>query len=608
MVRLPFLLGLAIAATPAIAQDTRWRQAASCISASDRAICWLGQLIDSPQVNMDPELARAPAVLEALGVALIAAEPQLALPDPDVPEEMRLYVETLSQSAQAIGTERPVADVIAIVRALPVSDPPFLANPLQDQTLSFGRLDAYAMLSGDEIAGTTPVLQEALLAAWEEDIPPDLDTIINSGPASLADALMQRGDKTGAERVLRRLSPGDAPAAISEMTRHGLLDAAYDLARSATVSDRTRGRIKTTAAMDKRAAAYLERLKPEMDAAMEAALAEFSAEDRALMLAQNFEEPEPEPAEDAGAIARSELSQARIDVMNAAAAAGRDDIALPLATEMFDAGLVGDDETTRSGLVSSLPVLINPAVPDAFERMAAAEARLETLADGGPDMPLGVVYHGWMRLGRTDRADAVLERWRPIAERLARRFRDSDGTDAAENQRDLPQALVGILIDRDDVAGAEALGLMPPTAPIDHDIARGVGISRLDERLSGRNIDDKVQILMSCSGRSLDSGALRDAESCAVRLADIADAPAQRLSAAELLLPIAQRAARADDGSKAEALLVRALQIGAQSADSEGARAMFSFQLDSATIDVSKALLRGDGRLPPTRPVQDVVR
>lgn len=598
IVRLTILLGLTMATTPAVAQESRWQQAARCISAPDRAICWLGQLLDNPQVNMDPALARAPGVLEALGVELVAADTPSSVQNSGLPNEFQPYFEGFSQAALAIRTDAPAADVISILRNLRVAAPPLLPNPL-GQTLSFGRLDAYAILSGDEVAGARPALQEALLAAWELDMPADLENVINGGPAVLAEALMERGDTTGAERVLRLLAPDDAPAAAREMIRHNLLDAAYDLARNATAGDRTVGLVKAIAAMERRTAAYLERIKPEMDAAMAEAMAEFSEEDRALMLALDLEEPEPEPAEDLAAVAASEVAQARIEVMNAAVEAGRDDIALPLAIEFFEAGLVGDNETIRNGLISSLPVLVKPAVPGAFERMVTAEVRLETLADGGPSMPLGAVYDGWVRLGQSERADAVLQRWRPIAERQARRFRDNDGSGRDQSQRNLPDALVAILIDRDDVAGAEALGLMPATAPIDRDFDRGLGISRLEERLAGRSVDDQVQILMACSGHSNRRGAPQDAETCAKRLSDIADTPSLRLAAAEMLLPMAQRAALADDASKAEFLLVRALEIGAPAAEAEETRADFSFQLDSAIISVSKGLLRQDGRLEP---------
>lgn len=590
-----------MAATPTVAQDSRWQQAASCLSTPDRAICWLGQLVDSPQVNMDRELARSPAVLQALGVTLIDPDAEADLPDTDLPAEFRPYVDAFSEAALAIRTDAPAADVVAILRTLPVSDPPFLANPLQDQTLSFGRLDAYAMLSGDEIAGSRPWLQDALLAAWEDDLPSDLEAVINGGPEDLAHALVQRGDMTSADRVLRRLSPDDAPAAVREMIRHGLLDAAYDLIRNATVSDRTAGLVKANAAMEKRAAAYLERMRPEMEAAMAEAMAELSENDRALMLAQEFEEPAPEPAEDLAVLAANELADARIELMDAADSAGRDDIALPLALELFRNGQIGDDENIRRGLISSLPILVKPGPPEAFAHMDAAEARLEALARGGPGMPLRAVYAGWMRLGRSDRADAVLQRWRPIAERQARRFREGEGTDRDESQRNLPQDLVSILIDRDDVAGAEALGLMPATEPIDRDIERGLGLSRLEERLTGRSIDNQVQILMWCSARSQERGSSQDAETCADRLADIADTPSRRLAAAELLLPLAQRASTAGDPAKAESLLVRALERGASAAETEDMRAAFSFQLDSTIIAVSKGMLRRDGRLAPSQ-------
>ena len=601
IVRLTILLGLAIVATPAAAQESRWRQAASCIAASDRAICWLGQLLDSPQVNMDRELAGAPAVLEALGVKLVEAHSQPTLPDTDLPAEFRPYVEALSQAALAIRTGAPAADVISILSPLPVSDPPVLPNPL-GQSLSFGRLDAYAMLSVDEIAGARPAVQDALLAAWEEDIPSELETVIYGGPVDLAGALMQRGDKTSAERVLRRLAPDDAPAAVREMIRHGLLDAAYDLARSATVRDRTAGLIKANAAMERRSAAYFERIKPEMDAAMDAALAEFSEEERALLLAHDFEEPEQEPAEDPATVAASEVAHARIDVMDAADRAGRSDISRTVAVDLFEAGLVNDDEDARRGLIASLAVLVNAELPDASTRMALAEARLETVADGRNGMPLRAVYQGWIRLDLPERAEAVLQRWRPLAEREARAVTEGRQSGLETPSPHLAYDLVSILIDRDQVAEAEALGLMPPTQPIEHDMNRGLGISRLEERLAGRSLNDQGQILSTCSWRSRERRAWADAEACASRLAAIADTPQLRLTAAELLLPLAEQAVRAGDMARAQGLLIRALEIGAPAAEIEDIRATFSFQLDSAIVSVSKGLLRQDGRLEPPAP------
>jgi len=68
-----------------------------------------------------------------------------------------------------------------------------------------------------------------------------------------------------------------------------------------------------------------------------------------------------------------------------------------------------------------------------------------------------------------------------------------------------------------------------------------------------------------------------------------------------LLLPLAQRATTAGDPAKAESLLVRALELGAPAAETEDMRAAFSLQLDSTIIAVSKAMLRRDGRLAPSR-------
>ena len=595
LVRLTLMVALSLVATGAMAQDNRWRQAARCIDTQDRAICWLRQMAASPLVTSDPDLSRAPAVLAAAGLVRITPD---TAPERDAPSEFSSFLGAMEQAVGAVRSGAPAADVIALVRTLPVSDAPFVANPLQDQTLSFGRLDAYSLLSTDEIAQPRSALQGALLSAWEEDLPPTLEDVINGGPAVLAHALMSRGDRPGAERVLRRLSPDNEPEAVREMIRHGLLDAAADMARRATVENRKAGLVRSEAAAQRRTAAYFERMQPEFDAMMASAMAELSEEDRALLTAE-FEGEEQEPTEDLGAVAASEVSQARIDVMWAADQAGRDDLSRPMATDLFEAGLADDDENALGGLTASLTVLVKPDIPGSAGRMAVAEARLETLAGEGARFPLGAVYAGWMRLGRSDRADAVLERWRPLAERQARAFRSGGQSAWDGSGLDLAHALTSILIDRDQVSEAEALGLMAPTQPIDHDINRGLGISRLEERLAGRSRSDQIQILMACAGRSRERKAWADAETCANRLVEFAP-----LTAAELLLPLAEQAARTGDAERAEALLVRALEIGAPATETDDVRARFTFQLDAAIISVSKALLRKDGRLePPHQPL-----
>lgn len=596
LVRLTLMVMLSLAATGAMAQDNRWRQAARCADTQDRAICWLRQMTASPLVTSDPDLARAPAVLAAAG--LVRTAPDTA-PEPDAPSEFGFFFGAMKQAVSAVRSGAPAGEVIALVRTLPVSDAPFLANPLQDQTLSFGRLDAYSLLSTDEIAQPGSALQDALLSAWEEDLPPALDDVINGGPEALAHSLVKRGDRSGAERVLRRLSPDNEPKAVQEMIRHGLLDAADDMARRATVENRRAGLVRSEDAAQRRTAAYFERMQPEFDAMMARAMAELSEEDRALLAAE-FEAEEPEPAEDLGAVAAIEVNQARIEVMWAADRAGRDDLSRPMATDLFEAGLAGDDENALAGLTASLTVLVKPDSPGSEGRMAVAEARLETLAGEGARFPLRAVHAGWMRLGRSDRADAVLERWRPLAERQARAFRNGVQTAWDGSGLDLAYDLVAILIERDQVSEAEALGLMAPTQPIDHDINRGLGISRLEERLAGRSRSDQIQILIACAGRSRERRAWTDAETCANRLVELAETPPVQLTAAELLLPVAEEAARTGDAERAEALLIRALEIGGPAAETEDVRARFTYQLDAAIVSVSKALLRKDGRLQPS--------
>lgn len=596
------------AATPASAQESPWDAAARCRDEGDRALCWVRVLHATSHRLPDPELARSPEIAAALG--LPAPQADVAPPDDPVPDTapagVQPFIEALDLATVAAQRGAASAEIVSILRRLPAADPPIMANPLSDMGLSFGRLDAYSLMAEATRSGQ-PGLSADLLIAWEADLPEADSAAPENGAAALADVLAGRGDLNGVERVLATLSPENEPEAIRMLSRHGRFEAAYTLALRATAANRQAGLAAEEAAsarhsapliaeMQRLAAAQIEEFVaalPEAERAdARAGLREYLSVDS---LGLNRAMQNGETLRD---VAEAELLEVRFGLMDAAAAAGRFDIADPLALALFQPVRRERIETAQRRF-SALTVLARPGAPDAVARMDIAERRAEALDRRW--MPLGAIYEGWMRIGRSDRADALLARWRPFAERQARVWRDRVDTRQHPlliNGSEAPvgAAMTQILLDRDDIAGAEAMGMLDLSSIIRRDFDHDLGLSRLDERLAGRPAEMQAQLLLACSGRAQELRLWNDADACLRRLEQRAPDSRMRAALAYQFLSLATKLATAGEAERADARLVDAVNHG-MAASAED-RSMFDFSLYMALGEVGKSMLREQGRLP----------
>lgn len=602
------IFGLFLAATPARAQESSWEAAARCRDDGDRALCWVRVMNAGPNRLPDPELARNPEIAAALG--LPAPQADFAPPDDlapgAAPASVQPFVEALDLATAAVQRGAASAEIISILQRLPAADPPIMANPLSDIGLSFGRLDAYSLMV--EATHTRhPGLSADLLAAWEADLPEADSAAPENGAAALADVLARRGDLNGAERVLATLSPENEPAAIRILSQHGRFEAAEALALRATAANREAGLAAEDAASARHSAPLIAEMQRQVAVRIEESVATLPEGERAETRAGlrewlggeapslNRAMRDGEPLRD---VAEAELLDARFDLMDAAARAGRFDIADPLALALFQPVRRERIETAQRRF-AALTVLARPGAPDAVARMDIAEQRAEALDRRW--MPLVAIYEGWMRIGRTDRADALLARWRPFAERQARAWRDRVDTRQHPlliNGSEAPvgTAMTHILLARDDIPAAEALGMLDLSSIIWRDFDHGLGLSRLDERLAGRSLEVQAQLLLACSGRAQELRRWDDADACLRRLEQRAPEGRMRAALAYQFLSLATKLATAEEADKADARLVDAVSHG-MAASAED-RSMFDFSLYLALGEVGKSMLREQGRLP----------
>lgn len=601
------IFGLLLAATPASAQESSWEAAARCRDDGDRALCWVRALHAQPGRPVDPELARSPEIAAALGLPpQVEMAPTGETGPQYVPDGVQPFDEAIDLATSAVLRGTSNAEVVSILRRLPVIDPPMMQHPLSDMVLSFGRLDAYSMMVQATRDGP-PGLADDLLAAWEADLPEADSAAPENGAAALADLLARRGDLTGVERVLATLSPENEPEAILALSQHGRFEAAYALARRATIADREAGLAAEDAAAARQNAALIAQMQRMVEAQIENTVATLPEAERADARAGLREYLSVDSLSISRAmldgetlrdVAEAELLDAQFSLMEAAAGAERFDIADPLALALFQPARRERIEVAQRRF-SALTVLARPGAPDAVARMDAAERRAEALDRRW--MPLGAIYQGWMRIGRSDRADALLARWRPFAERQARVWRNRVDTRQHPlliNGAEAPvgAAMTHILLDRDDIAGAEAMGMLDLSSIIRRDFDHGLGLSRLEERLAGRPAEVQAQMLLACSGRAQELRLWDDAEACLHRLEQRAPGSRMRAALAYQFLSLATKLATAGEVQRADARLVDA--VGHGMAVSAEDRSMFDFSLYLALGEVGKAMLREQGRLP----------
>ena len=566
--RNPLLFGLLslTCATGAYGQDvdqesgSLWAEARSCLIVEDRTACWRGVADAWPP----PAQAVRPDA---------QAEP-LEMPPPFLGELFReedAFSSALTEAVDRLSAGDPPSEAIKALNILPVEDPPFVPNPLSVMTIAFGRLDAYAMLLEIVEARGWPDGSAAVLAAWEADLPADTSTVLTSGVVDLAGSLARRDDVAAVERVLATLEPENAPKAVTTLVEHGRLDAAAAVARRMTVEARQAGLQAESAELTER---YRTRILPFMRAALAAELGPDLADQ--TMAAEDASATEALQDTDWPERARHEVADARISLLNAADLAGRADLAYPLALALWEEP-VRRDWTGANTLVASLQYLVRPGATDGAARLVEAEQRL-----GARDrklFPLRVLYEGWLRLGRQDQADALLDRWRAFATRQPRSDEARIGVDLAE-----------ILIARDEAAQAEQLPAFDVLMLLRHDVAAGIGAARLEELLAGRTTGVQHSMLIDCGGAGHISH-FDVAETCVRRRMTLSSplTTQEQWGIAQRLVDIGTRYARDGDPARGEALIAEGLAFSAGPPDFYIAS---DIALDAALESVTMPLLK----------------
>lgn len=617
--------GAGLAQTP----ERPWTEAHACLANPDPAICWLRGMVrrgGGGMLTSDPELRERPDILTLAGAAApMAAEAPDAEVFDSVEPEAQPFFEAVEAAISAARSGAEPEAVLAPLQTLPVTGGYAMLNPVQTGVFSFGRLDAYLLMTTAlmQPGVQTPEperLASAIMATWEADLAGvDEALLLGAGSEILAGLYADRGDVAGARRVLARLSPENEPALIN-----GLVD--LDLfAEAAAVSDgadatRSLGRLRRRQALlEETAAAQMAEFAKFQEAAFEEAFADLTPEQRETLLAMEaeVEADEGQYAEAPDTIlletAEDELAAARVRLLHEADRAGKAALVRSTARQAFEEA-IHSAEVFGSGsrLAQALELLVQTSeTPEAVELIEKAEVHARTRGDSHLQLVLPAIHAAWLTLGRPDRAEALVEEWRPLATlqgRAVAEGRDPQGVLSGDGQPGAQQGLQTILLSRDDLDGARALGWLSPDAGLRRDFAAGRGISRLDDHLSNRTEDDQGQILIICRHLALQTGDLDAAAVCAERFADLADTPNRHAIAADGLLQVAGAAAVKDDVATAWRLTQRGLAMGHEAEGNESAAPPSFFTLNVHLRDVAKAVLRREGRLPPLAPPGDTAR
>jgi len=634
------LAALAMPAGSAVAQEsqTRWADAQACLSDRDVAICWLKVGAQGPYAGAllhDPELKDSPDILALVGVLPFVARPAPPsdLPAVAVPQELTLYREAVDQATSAIRNGGTPEAVLAPLQTLPVTEAFVRFNPLQSGVFSFGRLDAYAMLAMvfSEAGSQTPRQQRlvaAVLAAWESDLAGVNDAdLLTADSAELANAYARQGDRVSARRALNRLSPDDEPALIEGLVDLKLFEEAVAVSDAADPARSLPRLRRERAEFERNAAAQMRDLVAAQKAGLDEALASAPVEQRAALeqmfaeVAAEFEaevEAEAQAAADGTVSLDDELTEVAVDELALArdrliSEADRDGKAVLVQSTVrqvvTDAMQNPDRVASGSRVARGLELLVRTSEPSeaiALTEQVEAHARSHQTSSLGQLLP--ALHAAWLYLDRPDRAAAMIEEWRPVAMAPIRVVAndDPDGPVPEDYIRQgAVQGLQAILVSRDDIAGAEALGWLSPDTGLRRDFALGRGISRLDEHLARFRPEEQGNILMSCWRLSLEADDPASAGLCAGKYAAGADNDPRRSIAVNGLFEVAAAAARRDDLETALPLVRRAVEMGAGLEQRASMGFTFDSSLDTRLPEIAKAILRRDGRLaagPMTRP------
>ena len=566
-----------LCATDATAQrpELTTHDVANCRSESDLAICLLGVRARDWSFRDNPEFAHAPDVLAQLD----RWKPSST--DPDSSPGRAYYEASISpfQESQSVVISVLEADqrgTEPVTALLPLTN---FGQDIRPQSFIFGQImtaggeelrviglqeiwDAYAQSIGrGRIVGQSKAkppsrgLAVAALAAWEQEIV----NFHRSGEAarsesdlsimSLADAFGIMGDLEALKRLDRIERGIDRAVRLEILIAAGSLDEATDIAT-----------IRTKAATK----------------------------------------------------AEHQLWEQSWKLVEAAQKAGRGDLAVRVAREMLKSTGRTELDLPRAALViaSMAPAPEAIAMAEDFDQKARATTnRNSTSASNGRAAVSAVAaVAAWTALGNTDRADSLIQIWRPRGVAWPSDFECVGHWSGCANT-----TVIEMLRRSNRLMEAfDDLKLTAETAIV-ADLSDGRGLSRLDAFLAKEStIQQRERALAACVEWAISNSDLSIATSCAKRLQQ--SAASRELSADETeLIERLGRASALKSGAYAAAQ--RCLAVAAAAAkrnEMELTRDMVGCALElwgsvpstrwdffdtSLTTDVGTALLRAEGRL-----------
>lgn len=566
-----------LCATDATAQrpELTTHDVANCRSESDLAICLLGVRARDWSFRDNPEFAHAPDVLAQLD----RWKPSST--DPDSSPGRAYYEASISpfQESQSVVISVLEADqrgTEPVTALLPLTN---FGQDIRPQSFIFGQImtaggeelrviglqeiwEAYAQSIGrGRIVGQSKAkppsrgLAVAALAAWEQEIV----NFHRSGEAarsesdlsimSLADAFGIMGDLDALKRLDRFESGIDRAVRLEILIAAGSLDEATDIAT-----------IRTKAATK----------------------------------------------------AEHQLWEQSWKLVEAAQKAGRGDLAVRVARQMLQSKGRTELDLPRAALViaSMAPAPEAIAMAEDFDQKARATTNRNSTSASNSRVAVSAVaaVAAWTVLGQTDRADSLIQLWRPRG--VAWPYNNA----CAGFWSGCPDATVVEMLRRSNrlMEGFDGLNLTAETAIV-ADLNDGRGLSRLDAFLAKENTSQqRERALAACVEWAVSNSDLTIATSCAKRLQESAasrglsadeakilerDGEARSLTsgvyiAARRCLAVAAAAAKKNEMELAREMVGCALELWGSVPSTR-----WDFFDTLSTTQVGIALLREQGRL-----------
>ncbi len=557
----------------------------------------------------DADLAASPQVLTAVGVDVPALRKERAMAKAPAPYDEIVSAVREVRALDAAGT--PPRQALAPIARLPNAS--VLPEPqLPEAPVAGRRRFAYALLTGQGSNQLSPALRAAALRAWEDElksVAPTREMI--DGPSQLASAYQAGGDEAGVARALAleprphgqveimlQLGQIESAAAVAEgMTIEGLLpamrlDALRQQEFDRTLSSMSVGiaaqvfgdQIKNAEASgDRRLAGKLRAMQAEIE--KDAAPLAPDLTPRALQAA-----------------AVQQIRVTRLSVLKQAKDVGRPQAARHLADSML--------KKTAPNRVSAndweqMDVLIPVASPtEAAAWLNSLDATIQRDLRHGhgwssdASARLAILVEGWTKLGRMDRLEALITRIRPLTD--AERRGAGRGPEESPALNTQLRAML-VAVGRPD----EGFALFPgrPEERLDNDLRRGRGLMNLDAYFAEASENNRFGLELHCMSAAQRAKAYSLIPNCLGGRKSAEAAPRQRQVYAETALASARLAAANGDGAAARNLLSWALDT-ARGIETDDAGDVFP---RAALLELAKAELRADGRLPSRPDLQTMI-